>query len=170
MDTSTFMSIRGLESTFIDNQQGAALLRIKAPDNSIDVIEIYQPHRNIFISQPQNTAKWLRITLYLKTNTNFEEQDSLASVMDTPWVGAWGKIFVHGKPTMVTNTPIFTNYYWKQRFTNQLREFTPFEPETRQVTINVENVEDDDISDVINILISIVGLLRDDVDTKPARM
>lgn len=171
----TFACVRGLEYQFIDAQEGAAFLRINTPDTSIMAIEIFQPHRNrvaVAMLQPNNVSKWLKFTftLYLKADATFEQQDELATALDEPLQGSSGKTFIHNKPIMITKIPIYTNYYWSRMFAKQSKEFTPFESETRHVIITIENVDNDDIPDVITALISIVGLIRDDVDTKPARV
>ena len=162
--TGTFMYIRGLECTFTDAQAGAALLRINAPDNNITAMEIYRLC---------DVKKRLSITLHLKASTTFDEHNELTSAVDVPLPGLAGKTFTHDEydqPLMFIDTPSYANYYWKRLFAKQRREFTPFELRpTRQIIMNIEDVEDDDAPEVLLSIYGIVGLIRDDVDTKPAR-
>jgi hypothetical protein len=56
-------------------------------------------------------------------------------------------------------------------FAEQSLSFTPFfdSSPTRHAILNIDNVEEGDIPDLITYIFSLVGVIRDDVDTKPAR-
>ena len=160
--------IPGIDCVFINLQKGVALLHVNIPDSNIKIVEIHR-----------DKPGTLRFVMHMKATTTFDEQSTFfrsLSYIQLPCSG--GKIFTKDDVLrmMITSTPEsehrhLNHVFWKNLFAEQSREFTPFELiSTRLVIFKIyKNVDDTDISDVITSLFGIIGLIRDDVDTKPAR-
>ena len=159
-DCITSMYIPGLECAFADNQKGVALLRINSPDSNIT---------SVIIRHVGSTA--LSVILHLKAGTTFDEHDAFFNMLNVEITVSSGKTLKIDPIELVFNSQKeFTNHYWKNLFAEHSREFTPFVPyPIRQVLFMVPHVEDADITEVITSLFVILKVIRDDVDTKPAR-
>ena len=158
------MCIPGLECTFTDNNKGVALVQMNTPEINITAITIHR-----FDNE-------LTFMLYTKAGTTFEEVNTLIDVVSVPLQGTSGKTFTHDEfdePMSFLSCGLgAVNSYWEKLFATQSRDFTPFESRrTSHVMVKITGVEDDnDVCEVITALFSIIGIvLRDDVDTKPAR-
>ena len=154
------MYIPGLECTLTDNQKGVALLRLNSPDSNIT---------SVIIRHVGSTC--LLVTLHLKRDTTFDEHDAFIKRLDVKIPVLSGKMLRIDVPELVFSTPKeYLNHYWENLFAEHSRDFTPFAPyAVRQVPFIVPDVEDADITEVITALFDILGLISDDVDTKPAR-
>ena len=164
------MYIPGLECTLTDNNKGIALVRMNSPEINITAIEM---DRTAWAGRNQ-----LVFTLRMKAETTDDEHTALFDMVNAPLQGVSGKIYDEIIPTKYVYTPAGTengwgNEYWSELFAAQSRTFTPFESRlTHLVMFVVRKVNTDtDICDVIEAVFGLLGIfLRDDVDTKPARM
>ena len=153
------MYIPGLESA-ITAHQCNALLRINTPNHDIKVVEIYFRYERLrfmlLTSKDFDDGVFLNMEIQVSTGKTFTSRD-----------------FNH---EMVTLTPksflrLRSLNFWKLICIGKSMEFTPFfdSGPTRHAILNIDNVDEADVSELIMAVFEILGLIRDDVDTKPAR-
>lgn len=163
-DCLTSLYIPDLQELFINNgvTETSALLRINTSLHNVTSVDLYlRGERLIFI-------------ILLKNTTTIEEHTSLIKSLCVSVTGSSGREYrLCYKQEPGIQLPFWLgcgNDYWKPLFEQHSRMFTPFElVPTKVISCAITSVRRADINDIITALFIIIGLIRDDVDTKPAR-
>jgi hypothetical protein len=158
MECITSMYIPGLECTFITAEKDRALLRINSPDNIITAVSVYRINN------------MLRFVITTKVKKITEPIFELKKVLESPLQCSSGRIITDDEFFLTIYSDSSNSSYWQMLFAEQSREFIPFSRRVKvMLSVTVTYVADAEVGDVITAFLGVIGFLRDDVDTKPAR-